>query len=171
MSIENAIKALEETELFAVLSSWEGEETPRHSYISLEVAGFLWEPADDDKWLAKIAKAVFDDFVEGGHIPVGWDPHKKDGSCLMARVDSHVEGYEIWDVRCLAPKPGMRVLGGFAEKDVFVGITWDYRKNFDDHWPEQIERCVSEWKRLFGNCLPFRGKTADEYLSKPFEVV
>lgn len=169
MSIQDAIARHLEKDLFAVLSSWEGEETPRFVYLSLEVAKFLWEPDDTDKRLANRAKALIDDFVEGGHISIGWDPQDK-GDCIMARVSSPDRDYEIWDFR-LVPKPGVRILGGFADKDVFLCITWDYRENFEGHWPEKIGECIDEWKRLFGSETPFHRDHVDEYLSKPFEVV
>ena len=169
MSIQDAIKALDETEIFPVRSSWEGEETPRYAYLSREVAQFMWEPDDSDLSLARRAKGLVDDFVEGGHISVGWRPHDK-GVCIMARVDSPHPDYEIWDFR-LTPKPGVRILGGFVEKDEFLCLTWDYRDNFEDQWPQQIGRCIFAWQRLFGSELPFQRAHVDEYLSQPFEVV
>lgn len=177
MSIHDAIARLEEIELFAVTTSWEGEETPRYAYVSSEVAKFLWEPDENDKRLSKRSKGLVDDFVEGGHITVGWRPHDK-ADCIMARVESPDPSYEIWDFRCIAPKPGVRILGGFAEKDTFLCITWDYRENFEpespgeeSRWPAKIEECINEWRRLLGNEKPFKGRSVNEYLSKPWEVV
>ena len=171
MSIQDAIKGHDESELFSVRTSWEGEETPRFAYVSREVATFLWEPDVSEKRLAKRSSSLIDDFVEGGYITIGWEPHGKGAKCIMARVDSPDPDYCVWDVRCLDPKPGVRILGGFAGKDVFLGLTWDYRENFDDAWTQQIEHCIDEWKRLFGKCLPLKASNADEYLSQPFKVV
>jgi hypothetical protein len=125
------------------------------------------------KALGKRSKALLDDFIEGGKITVRWDPRRRRNPCILARLErsSDSTDYEMWELRAMDPRPGARVLGGFAEKDVFVGVTWDYRENFEALWPAEIGYCVGQWKRLFGACRPFEGIDPSEYLSQPFEVV
>ncbi len=61
-------------------------------------------------------------FIAGKVISVGWDPMKKGVSAFMARL-APVED-EVWDIRSRDPSPGIRVLGSFSERDVFVALLW-----------------------------------------------
>lgn len=83
----------------------------------------------------------------------------------MARV--HPVTDEIWDIRSVDPKPGIRTLGSFAEKDTFIALTWEYRENLESSrdWENEIARAKEAWKKLFGSVPPFKGANLDEYLS------
>ena len=59
---------------------------------------------------------------------------------------------------------GIRALGGFAGKDKFVCLIWDYREGipiFDD----EVELVRAAWRDLFGSWGPFKGESLDEYLT------
>lgn len=114
------------------------------------------------------AKASFDAFIELGTITMASDPHNKKSTSIMAPVDSLESG--VFDFRVTDPKPGLRILGCFSAPDEFVALTYDYRENFDGHWPEQVDRCQAEWKRLFGNIEPFKGKI-NEYVTHNCKIV
>lgn len=90
---------------------------------------------------------------------------------MLARVDPVAD--EVWDFRCIDPKPGIRVFGRFAALDMFVALTWDYRENIEgeDYWAEQVRMCVAAWDRLFLGLPPHKGKTLDAYLSESYEAV
>ncbi|MDO8434581.1 MAG: hypothetical protein Q7S58_19465 [Candidatus Binatus sp.] len=76
---------------------------------------------------------------------------------------------EVWDIRCVDPKPGIQVLGRFAEKDVFVALTWEIRlqlKQFGSReWQDAILRCAIEWRRLFPTYQPLMGNYFADYIS------
>lgn len=65
---------------------------------------------------------------------------------------------EVWDIRSRDPKPAMRVLGCFAETDVFVALVHGYRKNLGGprsrQWRDLIESCKAEWRKLFPRTYP-----------------
>lgn len=172
MSIHDAINALEAAgELLRLQSAFLGAETPRAVYVSKEVAELVCYSADDTREgrMAARARALLDDFVEGGYVTIAENPFDKDSKCILARV-APVER-EIWDFRCLDPKPGVRILGAFSETDVFIALTWDYRENFDDHWPERVAECDEAWKTLFGPIPPHEGERLNEYVSSNFRAV
>jgi len=89
---------------------------------------------------------------------------------MLARVDP-VDS-EIWDIRSIVPRPGIRALGGFIRKDTFVALTWQFRENLatSDDWSAEIGRCRDAWRDLFGSKTPFSGASLDEYLSSFYAV-
>lgn len=173
MSIQDVINLLDGVSLRCVQSAFFGEETPRYAYITHEVAELIWNSGDGrDADLGNNARGLIDDFVEGGEITMSLDPYDKEAWCIMSRVDTSrldpvSREYDIWELRCLDPRPGVRILGGFAEKDVFIALTWDYRQNFDNEWPKKIGECITEWRNLFENIKPFKGAKPSEYISEP----
>ena len=122
-----------------------------------------------DERLFNEARAVLNAFSECSFITMAEDPFDKEARAIMARV--HPIEHEIWDFRCLDPRPGLRILGCFAETDVFVALTWDYRENFDNQWDEQVRRCKKEWERLFAPTKPHAGKELSDYVSTNFQAV
>lgn len=110
-------------------------------------------------------RALLDAFTEGDFITVGAAPRNKAPSAIMARVEPICA--EVWDFRCLDPKPGIRVFGGFSEVDTFVALTWDYRENIEDdaYWTAQVHDCKAAWQDLFGRIPPHSGDSLDAYIS------
>jgi hypothetical protein len=83
---------------------------------------------------------------------------------MLARVDP-VED-QFWSIRVTEPEDtaGIRSLGGFAAKDEFISLTWDYREGipiFDD----EVDMVRDAWRDLFGLEGPFGGDSLDEYLT------
>ena len=64
---------------------------------------------------------------------------------------------------------GIRCFGCFAEKDLFIALTWNYRENITDFGVE-VERCREAWDTLFSPLQPFKGANLDEYLSNYMAV-
>jgi len=140
-------------------------------FVSTEVADVLdppWADTREGRLFARL-EALLTGFVEGDYLTVGEDPFNKDSGAILARV--HPVEEEIWDFRCLDPKPGIRAFGCFAEKDTFIALTWDYRENLDDCWSEVVADCKAEWKKLFGDLPPFGGPDLDAYLTYNFRSV
>jgi hypothetical protein len=175
MSIQDQIDGLVAQGQLCPLGS--GEETPRVMYCSLEVMEMVDDALGDTREAEMHAAAtvVLESFVDGCVITISQDPYLKDRDTLLARTDPGREHdnpitSEIWDFRCLDPNPGIRVLGCFSEKDVFIALTWDYRPNFDVCWPEKVQQCKQEWLRLFGDTPPLKRRQLHEYVSDPFEI-
>lgn len=113
-------------------------------------------------------RADLDAFVEGEHVTVAHRPDEKHTSAYMARLKP-VER-ELWCIRSRDPKPGVRVLGRFAEKDCFIALAWAIRKDLQTHahWSAFAIRAEQTWDDLFPNERPHRGETTGEYLSSAF---
>lgn len=132
--------------------------------MSAEVKDALTRPFPEGK---EVLHAEFlqtlDAFLEHSEMTVAEDPRRKPSDALIARVDP-VED-EFFDFRITSPYPQIRAFGGFAEKNVFVIVTWNYRDAIKDNFDGEVARCKTEWQKLFGNTPPFKGKNLDEYLS------
>lgn len=112
-------------------------------------------------------------FLVGGMITVSEEPYKHPRPTYMARTDPVAD--EIWDIRSRDPKPGIRVLGGFAEKDHCIALTLDFRDNLggpeSKEWRDFIVRSTAKWRQLFPTYPKFQGANVSEYLSEPFEII
>lgn len=112
-----------------------------------------------------------DVFVSGGLINIGWNPRDKDSSAHIARTDPPY--LEVWDIRCTARKPGIRVFGRFVEFNHFVALTYEYREQLesDADWTRAQERCKQKWQNLFPDQPLFSPTKASGYVSEPYAIV
>jgi len=140
----------------------------RHLFVTNEVL----QAADPSTWSSRrlarrhqLLRADLDRFTEGELITVGVNPRDKDATANLARVEPLTA--EVWDIRCCDPKPGIRVLGRFAEKDTFIAVCWDYRENLrrDKDWTAFVDRCLQEWPRLMNMQAAYRGPNLNAYLT------
>jgi hypothetical protein len=122
-------------------------------------------------WRHVEARDFLDGFSLGDSFSVSQHPHAKPAFVQLSRV--HPIDKEVWSFRCLAPRPGMRILGRFAAKDCFVALGWDYRENLDSdqRWTDLANECVNQWRTLFSDNPPHQGKHVDDYLSSNFKDV
>lgn len=142
MSIRDVISHLAGINLlFQVVPSVPGSKTVREMLASEHLNRFLcgpWETKDLEI-CANRSKAYLDAFVQGHQMTVGCDPYQKPKNTMLARI-APVED-EVWDFRCRGAKPAVRVLGLFAEKDLFVALTYEYRKILAAR-NRRMERCT-----------------------------
>ena len=126
-------------------------------------------PWSDDKAARRGGRlrADLEMFVDGSVVSIADDPYKKPKAAYMARVDPPRD--EVFDIRSRDPKPGVRVLGCFADKDIFVALAWDFRENLGGpasrEWRDFIERSKAEWRKLFNPYPPHKGATLHDYAS------
>src|SRR5260370_22021007 len=102
------------------------EQLKRHLLLSVEVRSAIdgpWDNAEEERRLAYL-RGDLDAFVTGRRISIALDPYDKDKKAYLAKVDP--AGADIWDLRSIDPSPGVRVLGCFAEKDLFVALVWSF---------------------------------------------
>jgi hypothetical protein len=146
-----------------------GEETLRTLFVSAEVQDAVTPPYRQlNKTLHAEFRATLDGFLEGGEMSVGENPRTKASDALLARVEP-VED-DFFDFRVTSPRPQIRAFGGFAEKDTFVIVTWQYRDIIADDFDGEVARCKVEWQKLFARTVPFKGRNLDDYLSNWFAV-
>lgn len=75
----------------------------------------------------------------------------------------------VWEIRSVEDIPSLRVLGRFAEYDVFVALTIEERSELEgwnsQSWRRAIRTCVQRWMTLFFAYQPRLGNTANDFFS------
>src|SRR5262245_27946994 len=113
MSIDDEIAShMSAGRLFCLPSLIAGFETVRTMYVSQEIFYHVVGPFTDDHDGERLAelRQTLDAFLEGAEFSVAEDPYTKPSDAMLARVAPM--SAEIWDIRVIAPNPGIRVLGG-----------------------------------------------------------
>jgi hypothetical protein len=142
-------------------------------FVSQEIVDAVKYPFPEnwDGHRLALFRETLDHFTLNGEIAIAENPRRKPSWAYLARMEP--EGTEIWDIRCIDPRPGIRAFGGFSELDTFVALTWDYRENLEteEDWNAAIAQCRRAWDELFHPEPPFRGASLNEYLSDNYRAV
>jgi len=171
MSIRDEVNGLcEQGRLFRLRPIFldPGLRERREIYVSEEVNARFSGPWDDPSVEIRCGRAQADleAFVSRDPIVVARDPRRA-GASYMSRLIPPRD--EVWDIRSYDPTPGIRVLGRFAEKDVFIALTWEVRRLLNDfdspEWRTAIRRCATAWINLFHVYEPLRGDYFADYIS------
>jgi hypothetical protein len=173
MSIQDSIEQhVKNGRLHKLPSLVTGDDTARILYVSDEIF------ADVDSQLAVNAddtrlfefRQTLDAWLEHGEFSVAENPDLKPSDAMLARL--RPVNAEMWDIRSIVPRPGIRALGAFIGQDTFVALTWDYRENLDEAgaFDAEVKRAVEAWQNLFGQEKPFKGASLDEYLTNFYAV-
>jgi hypothetical protein len=162
---------VEQKRLFRLPRELVGEPVERTMFVSQEVYGAISGPwVLSDTYQMAMLRANLDMFTQGKIISIAEDPYQKPKSTYMARVDPPED--EVWDIRSRDPKPGIRVLGCFAETDTFIALVWGTRKSLGGprsrEWRNLVESCKAEWRKLFHPYQPHTGSTISDYVSRNF---
>ena len=145
-----------------------------------QLTGADWKTADEAIRLSKL-RGDLEHFIKNGQISMHLDPsQRKQTKAAQAAYMGLLKKPEngIFDIRSRDPKPGLRVLGGYAHKDVFVAIEchprsrrvpwlgWPPLKDGKSKaWKEAIGKCRKKWKDLFGQDTPLTGSDPDVFLT------
>lgn len=175
MSIyDEVIHRVNEKRLFRLLPALPRIGHVRQMFISDEIRGLFDGPWHIPEWEARCGslRADLDRFIEGAVIPVAEKPFKGKTSYLKRLVP---DSDEVWEIRSRDPKPGIRVFGRFARKDVFVALTWAEREPLlgpsSREWRIARVACKTEWRKLFPAYEPISsGANFHDYLSNFFLV-
>jgi hypothetical protein len=180
MSIDERIAELLDKELFAVEPLF-GGRVVRHILVSKEVWDLIDRPPK--KWSVRCAKirADLERFVTGDEIKVCRVPFKADGAYL-GLLDPTTSG--IWDIRCVDPTPAVRLIGCFADKDVFVALIPAARSVPTDllfrgplhdkgsvHWDNVITECDTTWWTIFHHNDRVRSNDVHDLISDKSRIV
>jgi hypothetical protein len=118
-----------------------------------------------------IARALLEGFARGDLV-VGRMPPSKNVHTLIAQLEPVVEN--VWEFRVGEPRPGIRILGRFAEQDTFIATNLVNREDFLDaatkrdnprKWRDEVVRCKTIWTHLFPSYSPHTGNTIHDYIS------
>jgi len=170
MSIRDHIKDCVDNGTLFYLPPWTASKTcDRFMFVSPEVRDMVEPTNREARWEMRGSRlrADLDLFSEGGYITASMTPYQA-RSAYMGLLHPGSSGW--WDIRSRDPNPGLRVLGGFAEKDVFIALTWEERAPLGDgrsrQWNQAIVRCQCEWRNRFYAYEPVRGEAINEFITK-----
>ena len=141
-------------------------------WISKELRGCLDEltgdPATDKRWAeleADLQRFLVDRWIT---VPSDLYPtvRKSNRDSYMAKLRGEDE---VWEIRSCAPRPGIRIFGRFALKDMFIAFTWAWRPELKGEgsaeWREAIGVCGAEWRKVLPSYAPLSGEYPYDYIS------
>jgi hypothetical protein len=80
----------------------------------------------------------------------------------------------VWEIRSVEDVPSLRVLGRFADFDVYVGLTIEERaelEGWNSHqWKRAIRTCIQRWGTAFAGYQSHSGGKADDFFSGAISV-
>ena len=158
-------------ELVLLIPALPSIQTRRSMFATDEVAGALggpWKNQDEATKMGR-ARAYVDTYISGDLMSVRMPPSKS-VRAQLAQLEPASE--EAWELRIRDPRPGVRLIGRFAEKDVLIALTVAFRDDLDTpaKWSAEIERCKREWRILFPTFPPLSGIEANDYISNIYCV-
>lgn len=151
-----------------MLDPWDpNTERVRTIYVSESVKEYIESSTERAGQL----HADFDRFIGGKLITASLVPYKA-RNAYMGLLHPVKDG--LWDIRSQDPRPGLRVLGGFAEKDVFIALTIHERKllgiGTSRLWSLATRGCKTEWVKRFHAYKPVYGVDLHDYISNSVSV-
>lgn len=129
--------------LYPVIPKAAGTSPQRAMFVSEDVWNVLSTEHDDEDMEARLGQlqADLELFVEGRQI----DPR------YLFLLYPASEG--VWEIRSLRPAPSIRVLGFFADKDVFVATNMALREELGGwqsrQWKDVKRLARTRWRHLF----------------------
>jgi hypothetical protein len=156
MSIRACInERIAEGRLFRLAPALPSDPHERTMILSKEVNALIVGPWSDQKWANRChrLRANLEEFIKGETLTVGLIPHEH-RDAYMGRLERPID--EVWDIRSRDPKPGLRVLGRFSERNTFIALHWGLRKDFSDpsRWRFAIAETKGRWNRLLAPYEP-----------------
>jgi hypothetical protein len=143
----------------------------RHIFATKEVCDAVLGPWTDAKIEARFgrARAYLDTFTSGDLMSVRMPPSRSARAMIALLEDAKDQ---VWEIRVRDPRPGTRIFGRFAEKDVFLALNVGFREKYktDADWTPDIEKCKRTWRTYFPTYKPLSGGKADDYISNSFSV-
>jgi hypothetical protein len=134
---------------------------PRRTlYISDKVRQFITASAPGmdlktrGRWLS--ARALLEAFVDGKWITIKSKPKSRAEMAILCPPEDG-----IWEFRDIKPRPSLRILGSFAEKDVFIALSPYERSELgakgSAEWTNALRDYKDQWTKLFGRHQPMSG--------------
>ena len=115
-----------------------------------------------ERWLS--ARAVLEQFVDGKWMTVKSNPRSRAELAILCPFAD-----EIWEIRDVKPRPSLRILGSFAQKDFFIALAPYERAQLgakgSTEWSRALQDYKAQWTRLFGQERPISGSFPNDYLS------
>ena len=170
MSIYDEINLrVNEGKLIQLFPAMPSASVVRTIFAAKAINDLMMGPWSDLKWEERCGslRGDLDRFIEGKPITVAVDPFKGGKNAYMKHLHPYKD--EVWEIRSRAPKPGIRVLGRFADTDVFVALDWWFRDKLGGphsrEWRVAIVDCRNQWRNLFPAYDAKLGVDIHDYIS------
>jgi hypothetical protein len=115
-----------------------------------------------ERWLT--ARAVLEAFVDGNWMTVKSKPKSR---AQLAILRPYAD--EIWEIRDVRPRPSLRILGSFAQKDFFIALAPYERSKLgakgSAEWTRALQDYKTHWNWLFNGHQPMSGSFPNDYFS------
>ncbi len=122
MSIDGWVKRLvDDKRLYLIESPFMSDRQARTLLVTPLIQALVNGPWVDARAEVRFSKlrADLENFASGAEIAVCEEPFRARDEDLAA-LDPREAG--VWDLRSRHPRPGLRIIGQFADRDVFVGV-------------------------------------------------
>ncbi len=160
MSIESVIEDhCEGGSLFEITPSLPTDPIERFVFVTPEINQKLigtWKNDKEERMWGK-AKALMDHYISGRIVSVG----TKNKKFHMTHLTPYRDG--VWGMR----PQGLRIIGQFAKKDVFVGLNWEKRSDLIDlpQWKQVARKCKAQWRGYFYTHQPLTSENHHDYIT------
>lgn len=169
--------------LFRLDTSLPSDPKVRSMLVSQEIKSLLDGPWNHEalKYRGGYLRGDLEEFIKGHEITVCLEPFAAKAA-YMARLSPIADS--VWDIRSRDPSPALRVIGFFAETDVFVALRWAPRSRSvawtskpplgsrdSREWRDIIVQCKTDWRNLFHTYVPVKGECINAYISDSVHVV
>lgn len=178
MSIVGLIRvAVARGQLFELKPQLESDPVARTMIYSKEIEALFAGVGQSEPARIRFQRlrADMEEFVKGGAVSICLEPFGARHEDFGLLSPPH-EG--LVDMRNRAPKPGLRLIGGFAKKDIYVALTCRPRSKPMDfigypplgdggsaQWADARAFVKAEWQRLFGNEPRVTGSDPNDYFT------
>jgi hypothetical protein len=177
ISIQDDIKYwMDRGRLFQVFPRLPGSPVNRVLLVGEEVNQLIVGPwaSENEEIRAGRLWADFDRYIEGRLISVALNnPYRKPNTTYMARLDPARD--DVIEIRSRDPKPGIRVFGRFADKDVYIALNWEHREKLggpqDKEFDREREICKAKWRQLFPTHPSVNGNQLNEYFADTSSII
>jgi len=121
-----------------------------------------WDEQSDDANQMPYVRADLENFIANGYVSAAFGRGPR---ANFRRLEERKRMKpRVWEIRTMEPPPGHRLLGFFADQDVFVGVDLVPRDLID--FEAGKTRAKSTWVSLFGSHEPVVSENINDYISE-----
>lgn len=184
MSIHDWIKLATEDvppRLHWVDPIFKSDPVVRRVLVTTEIWNLIDSPPARHRGRCAKLRADIEAFVKGDWVSVCLRPFEAKAA-YMGLLDPPADG--VWDIRSRDPSPGLRLLGHFADKDLFVAtviasrsVPWPpvargpLGEGRSPEWADAINSANAEWRKLFGPFQQAYGGDVRDVLTGKYHLV
>ncbi len=169
--------------LYRLQRSLESDPESRTMFLSEELQSLLDGPSPSRELRLRVGRlrADLEEFIKGSELTACLVPFEAEAA-YMGRLAPPEDGY--WDIRSRDPSPAIRVVGGFAETNVFIALRWAPRSKGINgatktplgardsrEWRDIIVQCNADWRNLFHAYPRVTGDNLNVYVSTSIHAV